>query len=251
MQVEQLQIRPNQQPNLLKRSRSTSPGSSKRRVPADYSPSIYNQLPPHLTRALSTSSSGASSPHDWVSRTSELHLATPTPPGATPESEHGEDPDLQYSQEIDAMEADEEPPPRHLPPDSLALYHHHFQSLPVTPSIRTSPFESQHPTPPPPPPPSSPNAPHHPPDLFANLAGSPASLSLALSRSSSGSGCTDTSMQSENRTSPSPPDTRLPTSPQRRNGRAQSTASFSMGYRADCEKCVSRVPGHYSHIGCS
>jgi hypothetical protein len=24
--------------------------------------------------------------------------------------------------------------------------------------------------------------------------------------------------------------------------------SFSMGYRADCEKCQMRVPGHYSHI---
>ena len=24
--------------------------------------------------------------------------------------------------------------------------------------------------------------------------------------------------------------------------------SFSMGYRADCEKCRTRVPGHYSHV---
>lgn len=24
--------------------------------------------------------------------------------------------------------------------------------------------------------------------------------------------------------------------------------SFSMGYRADCEKCQMKVPGHYSHI---
>ena len=23
---------------------------------------------------------------------------------------------------------------------------------------------------------------------------------------------------------------------------------FSMGYRADCEKCRERVPGHYSHV---
>lgn len=23
---------------------------------------------------------------------------------------------------------------------------------------------------------------------------------------------------------------------------------LSMGYRADCDKCVRRVPGHYSHV---
>ena len=27
-----------------------------------------------------------------------------------------------------------------------------------------------------------------------------------------------------------------------------STTRLSMGYRADCEKCIRRVPGHYTHI---
>lgn len=30
--------------------------------------------------------------------------------------------------------------------------------------------------------------------------------------------------------------------------RAKSKISFTMGYRADCEKCRLKVPGHYSHI---
>lgn len=31
-------------------------------------------------------------------------------------------------------------------------------------------------------------------------------------------------------------------------GNAGRTARLHMGYRTDCEKCVARVPGHYSHI---
>ena len=29
---------------------------------------------------------------------------------------------------------------------------------------------------------------------------------------------------------------------------ARGKAKLSMGYRADCEKCVARVPGHYNHV---
>jgi hypothetical protein len=32
------------------------------------------------------------------------------------------------------------------------------------------------------------------------------------------------------------------------NGNMGMKKSFSMGYRADCEKCRLRVPGHFSHI---
>jgi hypothetical protein len=31
-------------------------------------------------------------------------------------------------------------------------------------------------------------------------------------------------------------------------GGAGMKRSFSMGYRADCEKCRMKVPGHFSHI---
>lgn len=31
-------------------------------------------------------------------------------------------------------------------------------------------------------------------------------------------------------------------------GHAKAPVRFSMGYRADCEKCVRRVAGHYSHV---
>lgn len=33
-----------------------------------------------------------------------------------------------------------------------------------------------------------------------------------------------------------------------RSGAVTGSRTFSMGYRADCEKCTSRVPGHISHI---
>lgn len=96
--------------------------------------------------------------------------------------------------------------------------------------------------PPPPCPPSSPHAthlpyphhlsalspPHQPPSLFANLTGSPHSSSA-----SSGE------MEVEPR---GLEQVLCPTSPQRRGTRV------TMGYRADCDKCVKRVPGHYSHI---
>lgn len=32
------------------------------------------------------------------------------------------------------------------------------------------------------------------------------------------------------------------------NGAGTIKRSFSMGYRADCEKCRNKVPGHFSHI---
>lgn len=32
------------------------------------------------------------------------------------------------------------------------------------------------------------------------------------------------------------------------DARTGITTTFSMGYRADCEKCVMKVPGHYAHI---
>lgn len=34
----------------------------------------------------------------------------------------------------------------------------------------------------------------------------------------------------------------------RNAGSGKGKVSFSMGYRADCEKCRLKVPGHYSHI---
>jgi hypothetical protein len=32
------------------------------------------------------------------------------------------------------------------------------------------------------------------------------------------------------------------------DARTGITTTFSMGYRADCEKCVNKVPGHYAHV---
>ncbi|KAL8283613.1 hypothetical protein RQP46_005408 [Phenoliferia psychrophenolica] len=236
---------------MLKRSRSTSPSANKRRVPSSYSPAIYSHFPPHLNRALSSSSSGASSPHDWVTRTNELHLATPTPPPGSPDMHdgdyYGEDVGM-MSQEFEPMEADDQE--AHRPPDALAYYHqqnHHshqqHHSLPSSPGFRGSPFASHHSTPPPPAPPSSPVPPHRIPSLYANIAGSPHSESISLSRSSSS---TDASM-SEDQVVVDPREVRLPTSPQRRP-RSHPGQAFSMGFRADCDKCVARVPGHYTHL---
>jgi hypothetical protein len=42
----------------------------------------------------------------------------------------------------------------------------------------------------------------------------------------------------------------LPPTPRgrKRSGALLGVGRFSMGYREDCEKCVQRVPGHYSHF---
>jgi hypothetical protein len=42
----------------------------------------------------------------------------------------------------------------------------------------------------------------------------------------------------------------LPPTPRgrKRSGALLGVGRFSMGYRGDCEKCVQRVPGHYSHF---
>ena len=34
----------------------------------------------------------------------------------------------------------------------------------------------------------------------------------------------------------------------RGNGTEKGKITLSMGYRADCEKCKNKVPGHYSHF---
>ena len=145
------------------------------------------------------------------------------------------------------MEADEDDEEAHRPPDALAYYHLHQQnqqnhehhSLPSSPGFRGSPFASHHSTPPPPAPPSSPVPPHRIPPLYANLAGSPVSQSLSRSSSSTDASMSDPVMD--------PHEVRLPTSPQRRP-RSHDGPAFSMGFRADCDKCVARVPGHYSHL---
>lgn len=100
----------------------------------------------------------------------------------------------------------------------------------------------------------SPQAPHEAPPLHMNLAGSP----HGMSRSSSSSADSDMPMglsprlkhvshaQDPFRSSVSqtmPHEVPMPPSPPRRQG-----WKVTFGYRSDCQKCIDRVPGHYSHV---
>ncbi|KAM0792258.1 hypothetical protein ACM66B_004952 [Microbotryomycetes sp. NB124-2] len=258
----------------LKRSRSTSPDPlAKRRVPVDYAPSIYSkqaQLPPSIARSLSEdvtltrSSSTVEHPtlrsaqrltplNDCVTRTEALHLSTPPPTdrlnpfGAPPfdEQHHtrrtGNDDSTRFSQglhppqhaytqhheEDSRMEADDDAPSgaHHLHQDSTAR---------PTSSLHGSHFP-----------------PHEAPPLHLNLAGSPHGMSRSSSSSSSLATAVDHQQLYDTRSSaiyddsaavdrPSPA---VQTQPRPRQG-----WKVTFGYRSDCQKCIDRVPGHYSHV---
>lgn len=104
-----------------------------------------------------------------------------------------------------------------------------------------------------------PHAPHHAPPLHLNLAGSP--HATGMSRSSSSSSDSSLSLSPHHMRNPpsflhqqqlpsqpqltsTPQDAPMPPNPQRRQGGWRIT----FGYRPDCQKCLDRVPGHYSHV---
>ncbi|KAK4058911.1 hypothetical protein OIO90_000357 [Microbotryomycetes sp. JL221] len=253
-----------------KRSRSTSPDPlAKRRVPLDYVPAMYaNQraeAPPAVARSLSedvTSTLNSTSVNNagmtlrsqrhtpvndqFVSRTEALHLSTPSPrDGQSPftfstvqaqprQSAHDDD------AQMDAMD------------DSNELNVATHQGL--------AELRQHH---------NTSHTPHDAPPLHLNLAGSPQAMSRSSSSSSSAATITF-----DSRSSALYDDSAFVTRQQHLHpssslhGRSlhQRTADTSMstdtsspprakqgwkvtfGYRSDCQKCIDRIPGHYSHV---
>ncbi|GAA6050098.1 hypothetical protein JCM3770_001370 [Rhodotorula araucariae] len=258
-------------PNSLKRtSRSPSPQPRKRRPPPSYALALYADLPggaPPLLRAdqgaartpLSLSlgaASARSSPGagaDWLqARTSELQLQTPegrTPSldagvvgnevameeGGTGDGEvltdgrNGEPPDH-------AMQFDDPRPgaPLYAPQPAVPLSVHasassHFAAfLPLSPTPNHAP------------------APHDAPPLHCHLAGSPQPWdggAEGMARSSSGA-----SVQSMRSMDAGGGDRCEPESPRKATGARGGGWKVTMGFRADCERCMRREQGHYTHV---
>lgn len=234
----------------------------QRRSPSSYVPAVHH-LQAHHLRGLSVPSSGSSSTGDWVTRTEGLQLATPSPAGSPQEYQSGwggDDPG-EYSQEVRLGTSARETTwlykltqgrvlsqVDHMDADSPSLPDHSHLYAPPHPH-QYQHLTSTHFGPPPPCPPSSPRQssaipPHYAPPLFYNLAGS----STSLSRSSS---------SNENESLAGSPHPLSHSSdypfaaaniPQRRYLPTVPAQRVTMGYRPDCEKCVARVPGHYSHL---
>ncbi|ORY72227.1 hypothetical protein BCR35DRAFT_354465 [Leucosporidium creatinivorum] len=252
----------------LKRTRSNSPGSlHKKRAPPSYTPSIYTTLPPHLAHSLSHSNglqhpqpqphasgvnvSGNNTPGmggDWVTRTEGLQLATP-PPGergwgwgaggaAGGEGEGGMEEDVGMAGGGD-MEMD-------TPMDSTS-------SAPLPASFHSLPTSITHPnthrTDPP-------QLPHHAPPLYQHLAGSPQPTSTSMSRSSSSSSslASEMSISSYPHPQPQPHHQAAPliaagvpslSTNQKRTGGGWKV---TFGFRHDCQRCLNKEVGHYSHV---
>ncbi|KWU46606.1 hypothetical protein RHOSPDRAFT_32066 [Rhodotorula sp. JG-1b] len=259
--------------SLKRRERSPSPRPSKRRVPSYYSPQLHADAPPSLARGWSFDANGAgddraassserSSPGlDWLRRTQELHLATPPLGGQHPlagnvlETGAAMDANGDVGMDGNAMQAEGTLP-------------HEEHLAPSVDSRQTSEQNLYHPIP---------VAPHHAPPLHQHLAGSPqaqqdqppppsrppsaTSSGAALAQSQLGAasfglagpidwsqqpasvllGAEDSTMMMDDSTA---------------GARKQSGGTagggggwkVTMGYRADCIKCLQRVPGHYSHV---
>lgn len=151
--------------------------------------------------------------------------------------------------QMDAMDADDPTSLDHPPRSAVDFLHHSHPRFNQSSLDRTSSSSSTLP----------PHAPHHAPPLHLNLAGSP--HATGMSRSSSSSSDSSLSLsphhsrtglhqpqqhqhQQPQQSSPMPQEVPMPPSPQRRQGGWKVT----FGYRSDCQKCLDRVPGHYSHV---
>ncbi|GAA6016575.1 hypothetical protein JCM11491_006001 [Sporobolomyces phaffii] len=254
-----------------KRRQSQSPSPpSKRRAPPSYVPSIYSPVPtsasalPDFHRSLSleasyggTPASERSSPGlDWMQRTQDLQLATG--------GDTAMDPRPVRDLDCHRHELDED--------DPHTLAYSPLPAMPISRSATSSPF----------PPPPPPRAPHDAPPLHYHLAGSP-----SMTRSSSstsllaGGGTTSASAivghssagqtvhpypppiatqamsyeSSSNHPDPDHDDVVMdsagappPGASHGAAGGARGSWKVTMGYRADCEKCLARQPGHYTHI---
>ncbi|GAA5877460.1 hypothetical protein JCM16303_003341 [Sporobolomyces ruberrimus] len=258
-----------------KRRASKSPSPpSKRRAPPSYVPSIYSPIPtsissnPSYQRSLSleanpngeetTPISERSSPGlDWLQRTEDLKLATPTNEWTRGIEGGGDD---------SVMETD--PTTFHDMQDSIEEdpHHHSYSPHPAMPlssrSTTCSPY----------PPHPHPHPPHEAPPLYNHLAGSPSSttsMTRSVSDSSSIRGgdyettllphilepfpnqtisyeTTTTTQNHDNDVSMDP--SGVHQAGGGGNSGGKRGWKITMGYRPDCEKCLQRLPGHYSHV---
>ncbi|GAA5843701.1 hypothetical protein JCM9279_000107 [Rhodotorula babjevae] len=263
--------------SLKRRSRSPSPQPRKRRPPPSYAPSIYADLPPAgPPRSLSTEAiagspapaappSGRSTPADWLQRTRDLHLQTPTcrTPAVQDDAMQSDDIGIDLRsggaalEDLDhAMLQDDEPPsPQSFYAPQPAV------PLPSRSHASASPFWA-------PLPPAS-AAPHDAPPLHQHLAGSPQPYLASSSGDGAGgmarsaSGGSVRSMGSAAAcgaeadllahahahgsapaSSPRKASTPMPGTLGGRGGGWKVT----MGYRADCERCLRQEQGHSTHV---
>ncbi|GAA5966394.1 hypothetical protein JCM3765_005088 [Sporobolomyces pararoseus] len=258
--------------HTLKRRQSRSPSPpSKRRAPASYVPSIYSPVPssasalPNFHRSLSVEASYGGTPVsersspglDWLQRTEDLHLVTPV--GTVREGEGEGDSMMEtdssnVQQSSSIMQQEEE--------DPHTLAYSPLPAMPLSRSSTSSPFN--------PPPPA---APHDAPPLHQHLAGSP-SMTRSSSSSSSHQGMGTGFLGHSSSGQILQPYPQIPTqtisyettaqqtyndgdndvsmdSSSQTNQTSQGTRGgwkITMGFRADCEKCQQRIPGHYSHV---
>ncbi|KAK4053765.1 hypothetical protein OIV83_001421 [Microbotryomycetes sp. JL201] len=272
----------------LKRSRSISPDPlAKRRVPHDYAPLMYSsqaQLPPHIARSLSedvtlTRSSATAEPrsahssqrltpvNDCVRRTEALHLSTPPPrdgpnPFGTPSVDysggrnddrsntHGSNTDhsqaYQQNEEdshVSPLGFEEIPRQGELNRPGLDLTQMEaYDDMPLHSGVTPHPSYTIA---------SSECAPHEAPPLHLNLAGSPHDMSRSSSSSSSLATAVDPYTAYDTRASAIYDDSsalRQPTPATQSAPRPRHGWKVTFGYRSDCQKCIDKVPGHYSHV---
>ncbi|POY74483.1 hypothetical protein BMF94_2482 [Rhodotorula taiwanensis] len=239
---------------LKRRERSPSPQSNKRRVPPTCSPALYAEAAPDLSRGWSfdatettagTSSQRSSPGLDWLRRTQDLHLETPPLNGSHP-----------LAGELDqtALAAGGADSNGDVGMDNEQSMH--VETAAQSAATAQPPGVLYQPTP---------VAPHHAPPLHRHLAGSPqqdrqtsrpptpasgVQSGMAppsqLGNASFGlAGPVDWGQQPRTLIRGEDADMMddAPTSPKRSGG-----WKVTMGYRADCIKCLQRVPGHYSHV---
>ncbi|GAA5922637.1 hypothetical protein JCM3775_005800 [Rhodotorula graminis] len=260
---------------LKRRSRSPSPQPHKRRPPPSYSPAIYaNLAPAGPPRSLSTEAlagspapapphSGRSTPGDWLQRTRDLHLQTPLcgTPIACDDAMQSDDLAIDMRaggpavEDLDNAMMQDEP---NSPPSLCAPQ----PAVPLTSRAHASasPFWS-------PLPPADTAAPHDAPPLHQHLAGSPQPY-LASDGGGGGGGMARSASGGSVRSmgsaaacgaeadlhahalaalssSPRKPSTPVPGT---LGGRGGGGWKVTMGYRADCERCVRQEQGHSTHV---
>lgn len=260
--------------SLKRRERSPSPRPCKRRVPSYYSPQLYADAPPSLARGWSFDANGGrddtagapsserSSPGlDWLRRTQELHLATPPLGGqhslaGTGSNSSATAMDANGDVGMDGETEGALPHEQHLASTSNLDSHHSaaghlYHPIPVAPHhapplhqhLAGSPQE--HPPPPPSRPPSATSvgagAAHPQSQLGAasfGLAG-PIDWSQQQQPDSVLLDAEDSAMMMDDSAAGARKQT---------GGTGGGGWKVTMGYRADCIKCLQRVPGHYSHV---
>ena len=129
----------------------------------------------------------------------------------------------------------------------------HIHSYSPRPAMPLSHSNSSCPSPHP-----HPSAPHEAPPLHQHLAGSPSSMTRSNSNTSSNSSISGMAghliqpfpqTHTISYSNETEMDTSMEHSQPSQGGHGQGRGwKITMGYRSDCEKCLQRVPGHYTHV---